>query len=172
VTLDRVTITNGGGVAVNGVRHIGNGSIVLDHVQIVGTQDGCNPCAGMSMHDSYIQLAPTNADEHNDGVQTSGGTINLTHNTIINPNGQTSTVALFTETGSMVNSTISDNFLNMGRQLSVYTGCSTDGHPPTNVNWSNNTFQRNDPSWTDPTERRCVGVTFTGNKWHDGTPIA
>lgn len=124
---------NGMNLAVNGV--LGSGNFTYN--KIVGVQNGLNGTGTFT--DNYINdMGAVNEPEpHFDGTETNGGTVTITHNTILNGVAQTSAVMLNNYFGAMVDCLVSDNILVGGG----YTCYCDNTHGPgvtVNVQFNNN----------------------------------
>jgi hypothetical protein len=116
------------------------------------------------------RLAP-GSSAHADGFQSDGGR-NLTfrHNTIRNPNAQTSAILMSTNTDA-IDRVVIDHNLMSGGGYTVY--CGTDeGGVATNTTYTNNLISReffpNGGRWGPATSCDRV-ATRSGNGWDDGT---
>jgi len=170
--LDGVSVEADAGAAVeHGIFQVGNGRLAVRRSRILGTQDGC-ACASGSITDSFVRLGRSQNGSHNDGIQSGGGSgLLIRHNTILNPNGQTSAIALFEEFGPQVNVTVEDNLL-AGGGYTIYAG---DGsRRPSAVRVVRNVFSRRffssggaygpATAWC----ATCPGAVWSGNIW-EGT---
>lgn len=83
------------------------------------------------VEDSFCDLAVVTGDDHADGFQSDGGrNIVLRHNTIRNPNGQTSAILMSTNTSPIRNVVIDSNLM-AGGGYTVYCGTGEGESPPT-----------------------------------------
>ncbi len=130
VVLDHVTV-NALNFLTTGIRSAYGAPAQILSSKIIGSQDGVLGLGSGLLQDSYIQLGMVQFDSHNDGFQTGGSDgIVVRHNTILNPNGQTSALALFTEFGPNKNMRIENNLL-AGGGYTCYCG---DGATDNNGN--------------------------------------
>jgi hypothetical protein len=168
-TLEGVSVEADPGAAVeHGIYQLGNGRLVIHNSRILGTQDGC-VCSRGSITESYIYLGPNRNGSHNDGIQSGGGNgMLIRHNTILNPNGQTSAIALFEEFGPQRDVTVQDNLLG-GGGYTIYAG---DGKKrPSGVRVIGNVFSARffrTGGWYGPVTAWCAGcpgATWYGNVW-------
>lgn len=126
---------------------------------------------------------PSCTSAHSDGMTSDGGSnVQLIHNTIRNPNRQTSAILVSTNSGSITNTTIRDG-LYAGGGYTVYCGTDSGGVDPGTV-FTNNRIAR-DWNGTSPGYfanggffgptihcRASEGVTVGGNVWDDtGAPL-
>jgi len=175
-TLDHVSVEAEPGAAVeHGIFQVGNGRLAVRDSRILGTQDGC-ACASGSITDSYVRLGRSQHGSHNDGIQSGGGSgLLIRHNTILNPNGQTSAIALFEEFGPQVDVTVERNLL-AGGGYTIYAG---DGaRRPSAVRVVGNVFSRRffrsggafgpATAWCGG----CPGAVWAHNVWEGtGEPV-
>jgi hypothetical protein len=171
-TLDGVSVEAESGAAVGrGVFQIGNGRLVVANSRILGTQDGC-VCSRGAITDSYIRLGPNQHGAHNDGIQSGGGRgLLIRHNTILNPNGQTSAIALFEEFGPQVDVRVEDNLL-AGGGYTIYAGSGKKRPSAVRVvgNVFSRRFFRTGGSYGPATAwcGDCPGAAWSRNVW-EGT---
>lgn len=148
-TIDHVSvITNTSGsapYATEAVRDAYGAKQLITSSKFVGQQLGVTVGSGDTIRDNYMELGPTMRGDHNEDIL-DDGTSNLTieHNTLLNPNGQTSTLSLFTEFGANSNFLIKDNLL-AGGGYTCYCGdgaTSNAGKPAraSNVSFVDNVF--------------------------------
>lgn len=145
VTLDHVSVLTPSGYATEAVRDAYGGPATVTSLKAVGQQLGMTVGSGTVMTDSYIELAPTLRGDHNEAILEDGIVgLNLTHNTFLNPNGQTSALSLFTEFGNNSNVMVKNNFLAGGGYTCYCGDGATDnaGQPAraSNVSFINNVF--------------------------------
>jgi hypothetical protein len=138
--VDRVTIQAApapNNYVTTGIRIAYGAPTNITASKIIGTQDGILGMGSGLLADSYIYLGSTKRGDHNDGFQNSGSDgITLRHNTILNPNSQTSVLALFTEDGANRNLLVEDNLL-AGGGYTCYCGdgkADNNGNPARSVN--------------------------------------
>jgi hypothetical protein len=127
------------------------------------------------VRDSYCVVGRLNAGSpgHADGFQSDGGgNYTLEHNTIRNPNDQTSAILMSTNSGPISNVIIRDNLV-AGGGYTIY--CGTDsGGVSSGLTFSGNRFARTYYSrsgyWGPITS--CSGSAGNGNIWDDtGQPV-
>jgi hypothetical protein len=145
VTLDHVSVLTPTGYATEAVRDAYGGPATVTSLKAVGQQLGMTVGSGTVMRDSYIQVAPTLRGDHNEAILDDGiDGLTLTHNTFLNPNGQTSALSLFTEFGPNHNVLVQDNFL-AGGGYTCYCGDGKSDNagqpaPASNVSFVANVF--------------------------------
>lgn len=145
VTLDHVSvITPAGQYATEAARDAYGGPATVTASKFVGQQLGMTVGDGTVMTDTYMQLAPTLRGDHNEDILEDGiNGLTLTHNTFLNPNGQTSALSLFTEFGANSNVLVQNNLM-AGGGFTCYCGDgATDNNGnnrPSNVDFINNVF--------------------------------
>lgn len=145
VTLDHVSVLTAGGYATEAVRDAFGGPATVTSLKAIGQQLGMTVGSGTTMTDSFIQLAGTARGDHNEAILDDGiDGLTLEHNTLLNPNGQTSAISLFTEFGPNHNVLVRNNFL-AGGGYTCYCGDGrTDNNgnpaPASNVNFVDNVF--------------------------------
>lgn len=130
----------------------------------------------VTITDSFCDLSklPPGSSAHADGFQSDGGSnITLRHNTIRNPNSQTSAILMSTNTAPIDDVVIGDNLMS-GGGYTVY--CGTDeGGVATNATYTNNRISReffpNGGRWAPTTWCDRVAVN-SGNGWDRGMPPA
>jgi hypothetical protein len=130
------------------------------------------------MHDNYIHdIDINNPGSHLNGVaSSSGGTgLDIEHNTVIGPDGQTDSVALFCDSGTQKNATINNNLLD-GGNYTIYGGgsgatCTASNNQTTNIRITNNRIgQSFFPSggyygWLANFASSNPGNVLAGNVW-------
>jgi hypothetical protein len=146
VTLDHVSVlTPAGQYATEAVRDAYGGPATVTSLNAQGQQLGMTVGVGTVVTDSYIALAPTLRGDHNEDVLDDGTTsLTLTHNTFLNPNGQTSALSLFTEFGPNSDVLVKDNWL-AGGGYTCYCGDGATSNsgapaPSSNVSFEDNVF--------------------------------
>jgi hypothetical protein len=140
--IDHVTVTGQGSGCSRAVEPAGSGPVVMDNMNISGCEDGIEMYDGDTLENSYIHDLAFFGGSHNDGVQQNGGSDDVVrHNTILNPNNQTSCVNFTTDFGPISNILITGNLLN-GGNYTVYSRKGTDSNfgPPTGVSATDNRF--------------------------------
>ena len=128
----------------------------------------------VTITDSFCDLPelPPGSPAHADGFQSDGGRhLTFRHNTIRNPNPQTSAILMSTNTAAIDDVVIDDNLMS-GGGYTVY--CGTDeGGVATNETYTNNRISRaffargghfGPTTWCDKVDVR------SGNRW-DGDPL-
>jgi hypothetical protein len=146
-TIDHVSvITDTSGsepYATEAVRDAYGAKQLISSSKFVGQQLGVTVGTGDTIRDNYIELGPTMRGDHNENIL-DDGTSNLTieHNTLLNPNGQTATLSLFTEFGSNSNFLIQDNLL-AGGGFTCYCGDGAADNAGKSARASNVSFVNN-----------------------------
>jgi hypothetical protein len=113
--------------------------------------------------------------DHLNGIASSnGGTqLNVEHNTIIGPNGQTDAIALFCDSGQQANALITNNLLD-GGNYTIYggdSGAECTGAPTSNIQITNNrigtTFATSGGAfgWLSRFTPTGAGNAVSGNVW-------
>jgi hypothetical protein len=145
-TVDRVsTITSG--YVTTSVRVARGGPVTITNSKLLGAQLGILGVAAGVVRGNYIELGPNMRGDHNDAIQGDGATnLTLDHNTMLNPNDQTSALALYTEYGNNNNITVTNNLM-AGGGYTCYCGdgaSDNNGKPAraVNVTFINNVFWR------------------------------
>lgn len=144
VTLDHVTVRTTTYVTT-GIRNAYGATTNVLSSKVIGTQDGIFGFGSGLIQDSYIEIGATQNGDHNDGIQIGGSNgLTIKHNTVINPNTETSALALFTEYGPNQNLLVRDNLL-AGGGFTCYCGdgkADNLGNPAraVNVDFINNVF--------------------------------
>jgi hypothetical protein len=129
------------------IRIARGGPVTITNSKMLGAQLGILGVASGVVRGNYIELGQNMRGDHNDGIQGDGSTnLTIDHNTILNPNDQTSALALYTEFGNNNNITVSNNLM-AGGGYTCYCGdgkSDNNGNPAraVNVNIINNVFWR------------------------------
>jgi Ca2+-binding RTX toxin-like protein len=107
-----------GANGANGI--VGSGTFLRNDIHNV--DNGVNVNGSVVIQDNYIHDMKANGTPHYDSVEVNGGVsnISITHNTIINDNGQTSAVMLNNDFGPISNVKIDHNYL-AGGGYTVYS---------------------------------------------------
>lgn len=133
-------------------------------LDVSGCSDGMKMEEGSTMVDSWVHDLSSGPDDHNDGVQITGGSsITIRHNRIENPHNQTSVILVGGEFGAPSNILIENNYLD-GGNYTIYL----DPNGSNRV-IRNNTFTR---THVYGPARLDGQVTWTGNAYPDGAVIA
>jgi hypothetical protein len=148
-TIDHVSVTTdtsgAAPYATEAVRDAYGAKQSITSSKFVGQQLGVTVGNGDTIQDSYIELGRTMRGDHNENILNDGSSgLTIEHNTLLNPNGQTSTLSLFTEFGSNTNFLIQDNLL-AGGGYTCYCGdgaSDNNGAPAraSNVSFVDNVF--------------------------------
>lgn len=148
-TLDHVSVLTGTSgptpYTTEAVRDAYGSTQKITASKFIGQQLGVTVGGGDTLRDSYIELGPTMRGDHNEDVLDVGTTnLVIEHNTLLNPNGQTSALSLFTEFGSNKNILVANNLL-AGGGYTCYCGDGASdnaGKPAraTAVSFVNNVF--------------------------------
>jgi hypothetical protein len=150
VTLDHVsTITSAAPnvYVTTSVRVARGGPVTITNSKLIGAQLGILGVTSGTVRGNYIELGKNMRGDHNDAIQGDGASdLTIDHNTLLNPNDQTSALALYTEFGNNKNITVSNNLM-AGGGYTCYCGdgaSDNDGNPARAVNVSivNNVFWR------------------------------
>lgn len=148
-TIDQVSVitdTSGSApYATEAVRDAFGAKQLITGSKFVGQQLGVTVGTGDTIRDNYIELGQTMRGDHNENILDDGTSgLTIEHNTLLNPNGQTSTLSLFTEFGSNSDFLIQDNLL-AGGGYTCYCGdgAADNDHNPArsnNVSFVDNVF--------------------------------
>lgn len=147
-TLDHVTVsTLAGQYATEAVRDAFGSTQHITALKAIGQQLGITVGGGDTITDSYIELAATLRGDHNEDILDDGTTgLKIEHNTLLNPNGQTSVLSLFTEFGSNHDILVQDNLLAGGGYTCYCGDGATDNSGKAaradNVSFVDNVFWR------------------------------
>jgi hypothetical protein len=148
-TIDHVSVitdTSGSApYATEAVRDAYGAKQLITGSKFVGQQLGVTVGTGDTIQDNYIELGPTMRGDHNENILDDGSTgLTVEHNTLLNPNGQTSTLSLFTEYGPNSDFLIQGNLLAGGGYTCYCGDGATDnaGQPAraSNVSFVDNVF--------------------------------
>ncbi len=129
------------------IRIARGGPVTITNSKMLGAQLGILGVAAGVVRGNYIELGANMRGDHNDAIQGDGATnLTIDHNTLLNPNDQTSALALYTEYGNNNNITVSGNLM-AGGGYTCYCGdgkSDNNGNPAraVNVNIINNVFWR------------------------------
>jgi hypothetical protein len=134
-TIDHVSTITGSAPDVyvtTSIRDARGGSVTITNSKLLGAQLGILGMAGGTIRGNFIELGKNMRGDHNDAVQGDGASnLTIDHNTLLNPNDQTSALALYTEYGHNSNITVSDNLM-AGGGYTCYCGdgaTDNDGAP-------------------------------------------
>jgi hypothetical protein len=150
VTLDHVSTITASAPNVyvtTSVRVARGGPVTITNSKLIGAQLGILGVTSGTVRGNYIELGKNMRGDHNDAIQGDGSSnLTIDHNTLLNPNDQTSALALYTEFGNNKNITVSNNLM-AGGGYTCYCGdgaTDNDGNPARAVNVSivNNVFWR------------------------------
>lgn len=150
VTIDHVTTLTDPAPNVyvtTSIRSARGGPVTITDSKLVGAQLGILGMSGGLIRGNYVELGRNMRGDHNDAVQGDGSTgLTIDHNTLLNPNDQTSALALYTEYGHNSDIVVSDNLM-AGGGYTCYCGdgqSDNDGNPAraVNVDFVNNVFWR------------------------------
>lgn len=150
VTLDHVsTITLGAPnvYVTTSVRVARGGPVTITNSKMLGAQLGILGVSTGAVRGNYIELGQNMRGDHNDAIQGDGASnLTIDHNTLLNPNDQTSALALYTEFGNNNNITVTGNLF-AGGGYACYCGdgaSDNNGNPAraVNVSFVNNVFWR------------------------------
>jgi hypothetical protein len=129
------------------IRDARGGPVTITNSKLLGAQLGILGMSHGTIRGNYIELGKRLRGDHNDAIQGDGSSdLTIDHNTLLNPNDQTSALALYTEYGNNTNVTVSDNLM-AGGGYTCYCGdgaTDNDGNAARAVNVSviNNVFWR------------------------------
>ncbi|HEX4724186.1 MAG TPA: hypothetical protein VH333_16840 [Pseudonocardiaceae bacterium] len=148
VTIDHVSTLAQGAPNVyvtTSIRVARGGPVTITNSKMIGAQLGILGVSSGVVRGNYIELGQNMRGDHNDGIQGDGASnLTLDHNTLLNPNDQTSALALYTEFGNNTNITVTNNLF-AGGGYACYCGdgaSDNDGNPAraVNVSFVNNVF--------------------------------
>lgn len=181
ITRSKVTATGGwgvylvdrfGGLSLQDVEIVGSAACEYGvgfqrvsslRIDVSGCSDGVKMENGASLVDSWIHDLSRGADDHNDGIQITGGSnITIRHNRIENPRSQTSAILVGGEFGAPSNILIENNLLD-GGNYTVYL----DPHG-TNRVIRGNVFTRSHVYGPARVEGQ---VDWSGNTYEDGKAV-
>ncbi|HEX3589689.1 MAG TPA: hypothetical protein VHV74_08650 [Pseudonocardiaceae bacterium] len=135
VTLDHVTTLTASAPNVyvtTSVRVARGGAVTITNSKLLGAQLGILGMSAGTIRGNYIELGRNMRGDHNDSIQGDGASnLVIDHNTLLNPNDQTSALALYTEYGNNDDVTVSNNLL-AGGGYTCYCGdgaTQNDGTP-------------------------------------------
>lgn len=150
VTLDHVSVITRrapNNYVTTSVRDARGAPVTITDSKMVGAQLGILGVSSGTIRNNYVELGSNMRGDHNDALQVDGSTgLTIDHNTLLNPNDQTSALALFTEYGNNHNDTVKNNLM-AGGGFTCYCGdgkSDNDGNPAraVNVSFINNVFWR------------------------------
>jgi hypothetical protein len=148
VTIDHVsTITESAPnvYVTTSIRVARGGPVTITNSKLLGAQLGILGVSTGVVRGNYIELGQNMRGDHNDAIQGDGASsLTLDHNTLLNPNDQTSALALYTEFGNNTNVTVTNNLM-AGGGYTCYCGdgaTDNNGNPAraVNVTFVNNVF--------------------------------
>lgn len=116
---------------------LGPGTFLRNNVH--GVENGITPSSNTLIQDNYVHDLLASGSPHYDGIQIDGGQSNITirHNTIINPNNETSAVMIDNYFGPIDNMVVDNNRL-IGGGYTVYDSGQFNSNTLTNVSITNN----------------------------------
>ena len=129
------------------IRDARGGPVTITNSKLIGAQLGILGMSSGTIRGNYIELGQNMRGDHNDAIQGDGASnLTIDHNTLLNPNDQTSALALYTEYGNNTNIMVSNNLM-AGGGFTCYCGdgaTQNDGTPAraVNVSFVNNVFWR------------------------------
>jgi hypothetical protein len=150
VTLDHVSVITRkapNNYVTTSVRDARGAPVTITDSKMVGAQLGILGVSSGSVKDNYVELGANMRGDHNDALQVDGSSgLTIDHNTLLNPNDQTSALALYTEYGNNHNDVVKNNLM-AGGGFTCYCGdgkSDNDGNPAraVNVSFLNNVFWR------------------------------
>ncbi len=150
VTIDHVSTITGSAPDVyvtTSIRSGRGGPVKITNSKLIGAQLGILGISTGTVRDNYIELGKNMRGDHNDAIQGDGSSgLTIDHNTLLNPNDQTSALALYTEYGNNSKDVVSNNLL-AGGGYTCYCGdgaTDNDGNPAraNDVKIVNNVFWR------------------------------
>jgi hypothetical protein len=150
VTIDRVSVITDSAPNVyvtTSIRDARGSPVTITNSKLIGAQLGILGMASGTIRGNYVELGPNMRGDHNDAIQGDGASnLVIDHNTLLNPNDQTSALALYTEYGNNTNVTVSGNLM-AGGGFACYCGdgvSQNDGSAAraVNVSFVNNVFWR------------------------------
>jgi hypothetical protein len=122
-----------------GIRDANGSAVTITGSKVIGAQMGILGVNSGVIRDNYVLVGPNMRGDHDDGLQIDGSSgLTIEHNTLLNPNSQTSALALFTEFGANRNDIVRNNLL-AGGGFSCYCGdgkSDNKGNPARAVNVS------------------------------------
>lgn len=153
------TAGSGSGQGVRGLKEVD-----VSRCNIYGFSDGVMTDVGR-IEDNYIHDLKGGPTSHHDGIQNGGGgPCIIRHNTILNPNGETSAIALFQDF-DVPHDVLTEFNLLAGGGYTVYGGTGDKG-ATSNIRFLNNRFStRYFPKSGFYGPAAYVSTTGTGNAW-------
>ncbi|MEV7966763.1 DUF4082 domain-containing protein [Sphaerisporangium sp. NPDC088356] len=160
-----------------GVKNIGNGMITVRNNDIHDVTDGIVSGEGL-IEGNWVHDLKSYPGDHVDGIQTDAttGKLIIRHNTVSNPEDQTSAIMIDADLGPINNVTVEDNLLSGGGYC-LYGG-SGRSNPTTNVVVQNNVFSRSLNSKCGELgavahfDMGASGNVWKNNVWQDtGAPV-
>ncbi|GAA0924840.1 DUF4082 domain-containing protein [Nonomuraea longicatena] len=164
-----------------GIWNGGNGQMTVRRNDIHSTSNAAIMAASGLIEDNYIHdLWQAEPGDHTDGIQTNGNSgpnkLVIKHNTVLNPERQTSAIILSAVFGPIHDVTVTDNLL-AGGGYCIYGGAKHNGHPysPYNVVIKDNVFSKRlfgRCGFYGPTayfDSAASGNVWSGNRWEDGS---
>ncbi len=150
VTVDHVsTITEGAPnvYVTTSIRVARGGPVTITNSKLLGAQLGILGVAAGVVRGNFIELGQNMRGDHNDAIQGDGATnLTLDHNTLLNPNDQTSALALYTEYGNNNNIMVTNNLMAGGGYTCYCGDGATDNNGnaarAVSVSFVNNVFWR------------------------------
>jgi hypothetical protein len=132
------------------------------------------------VENNYVHDLAYTTGDHINGIVSDAGDpsgLQIVHNTVFVPIGQTDAIALFEDFGAQLNCLISNNLL-AGGGYSVYGGANAGRWTPSNIVITNNRFARTyypAGGYYGPVANLAAGVAgniWSGNIWDDtGSPV-
>jgi hypothetical protein len=164
-----------------GVWNGGNGQMTVRRNDIHSTSNAAIMATSGLIEDNYIHdMWQAEPGDHTDGIQTNGNSgpnkLVINHNTVLNPEQQTSAIILSAVFGPIHDVTVTGNLL-AGGGYCIYGGAKHNGHPysPYNVVIKGNVFSKRlygkcgyygPMAYFDTTAR---GNVWSDNRWEDGS---
>jgi len=140
----------------------------VEYDNIWHTSTGIQLSEGLIM-DSYIHDPGYMSGDHIDGIASDAGDsagLTIEHNTVLDPQGQTTAIGLFEDFGTQFDCLVEGNLLAGGGYV-VYAGANPGGAQPSNIVIINNRFSRiyypNGGYYGPDTD---VDAGVSGNVWH------
>lgn len=140
---------------------------------IYGWSTGVQIYQGLIAH-NFIHSPGFEPGDHTNGTTSTGSTqqLDIIHNTVFNPLGQTDAISLFQDFGLEANRTISDNLM-AGGGYTLYAGQNSGAPATYNIKVTNNRFSRlyfSRGGYYGPVTAYNpdgVGNVWSGNIWDD-----
>lgn len=158
----------GSGGTLAGLAAANGGSFTAKRIDVSGTEDGVRLADNCTLQDSYVHDLQGSSTSHFDAVTADGFTgWNISHNTILNQNGQTAAVWVGDPRYAPGSGVLKGNLLG-GGGYTIYGGPGTSAgiqvvdNAFTTRYFSRSGFYGVVAAWS------TTNTTWSGNTWYDG----